>query len=147
MLNYVRLWRPTWSEVWNVGHKFGRGPPKDHFTKLGWDWLSSFRLEFCLKVSSTFLSIFSLAANLVGSRDHWTQFWKGPLKDHSTIVWFQLAQWCLRRRLKCEMLTDGRRTKSDGNTSHGLMARWAKKTKCYHKNTDSTITGSMYASS
>jgi hypothetical protein len=29
----------------------------------------------------------------------------------------------MRRRLKCEMLTDGRRTKSDGNSSHGLKAR------------------------
>jgi hypothetical protein len=27
-------------------------------------------------------------------------------KDHSTKVWLQLAQWFLRRRLKCEMLTD-----------------------------------------
>jgi hypothetical protein len=25
------------------------------------------------------------------------------------------------------MLTDGRRTKSDGNSSHGLKARWANK--------------------
>ena len=29
----------------------------------------------------------------------------------------------LRRRLKCEMLTDGRRMKSDGNSAHGLKAR------------------------
>jgi len=28
-----------------------------------------------------------LAAILVGSRDHRTQFWKGPSKDHSTNVW------------------------------------------------------------
>ena len=34
-----------------------------------------------------------------------------PPKDHSTKVWLQLAQWFLRRRLKCEMLTDGRWTK------------------------------------
>jgi hypothetical protein len=27
-----------------------------------------------------------------------------------TKVWLQLAQWFLRRRLKCEMLTDGRET-------------------------------------
>jgi hypothetical protein len=32
----------------------------------------------------------------------------------SVKVWLQLAQWFLRRRLKCEMLTDGRWTKSDG---------------------------------
>jgi hypothetical protein len=50
-------------------------------------------------------------------------FSRGAPKDHSTKVWLQLAQWFLRRRLKCEMLTDGRRTKSDGNSSHGLKAR------------------------
>ena len=44
------------------------------------------------------------------------QFWpfEGPSKDHSTKVWLQLAQWFLRRRLKCEMLTDGRQTTDDG---------------------------------
>jgi hypothetical protein len=47
--------------------------------------------------------------------------------DHSTKVWLQLVQWFLRRRLKCEMLTDRRWTKSDGNSSHGLKANWAKK--------------------
>jgi hypothetical protein len=31
-----RLWRPSWSEVWNAGHNFGRGQPKDHFSKV---WL------------------------------------------------------------------------------------------------------------
>jgi hypothetical protein len=31
---------------------------------------------------------------------------RGPSKDHSTKVWLQLAQWFLRRRLKCEMLTE-----------------------------------------
>jgi hypothetical protein len=43
-----------------------------------------------------------LAAILVGSRDHRTQFWKGPSKDHSTKVWLQLAQWFRRRRFLCE---------------------------------------------
>ena len=51
------------------------------------------------------------------------KFGRGPSMDHSTKVWLQLAQWFLRRRLKCEMLTDGRRTKSDDNSSHGLKAR------------------------
>jgi hypothetical protein len=38
------------------------------------------------------------------------KFGRGPSKDHSTKVWLQLAKWFLRRRLKWEMLTDGRRT-------------------------------------
>jgi hypothetical protein len=61
----------------------------------------------------------------VGITGH--NFQGGPPKDHSTKVWLQLAQWFMRRRLKCEMLMDGRRTKSNGNSSHGLKARWARK--------------------
>jgi hypothetical protein len=44
-------------------------------------------------------------------------FGREPPKDHSIKIWLQLAQWFLRRRLKCEMLTNGRRKKSDGNSS------------------------------
>ena len=39
---------------------------------------------------------------------------RGPSNDHSWAVWLQLTQWFLRRRLKCEMLIDGRRTTDDG---------------------------------
>ena len=53
----------------------------------------------------------------VGITGH--NFGRGPSKDYSTKVWLQLVQWFLRRRLKCEMLTDGRRTKSDDNSSPG----------------------------
>ena len=87
-----------------------------------------------LKFHPPLFSIFSLAAILVGNRDHGHNFQREPSKDHSTKVWLQLVQWFLRRRLKCEMLTDGRRTtddkrrtKSDDNSSPGLKARWAKK--------------------
>jgi hypothetical protein len=100
--------------------------PRIISAKFGWDWLSSFRGEDFFLIPSPLFSILSLVIILVGSRDHWTQFGRGPPKDHSTKVWLQLAQWFLRRRLKCEMLTSGRRTKSDGNSSHGLKARWAK---------------------
>jgi hypothetical protein len=41
-------------------------------------------------------------------------FKRGPTKDHSSKVWSKLAQWFLRRRLKCEKFTtdddDGRTT-------------------------------------
>jgi hypothetical protein len=59
-------------------------------------------LEFFF--SSPLFSIFSLVAILVGSRITGHNFEGGPPKDHSTKVWLQLAQWFLRRRLKCEML-------------------------------------------
>jgi hypothetical protein len=41
-----------------------------------------------LKISSPFFSIFSLAAILVGSRDHRTQFWKGATQGpfHQSLV-------------------------------------------------------------
>ena len=39
---------------------------------------------------------------MVGSRDHRTQFGRGPSKDYSTKVWLQLAQWFLRRRFLWE---------------------------------------------
>jgi hypothetical protein len=32
-------------------------------------------------------------------------FGRGPSKDHSTKVWSKLAQWFLRKRLKCEKFT------------------------------------------
>jgi hypothetical protein len=37
-------------------------------------------------------------------------FERGPSKDHSTKVWFKLAQWLQRSWLKCENLTDDGRT-------------------------------------
>jgi hypothetical protein len=52
----IFTWRPSWLEVGITGHNFGRGPSKDHSTK----------------------------------------------------VWFKLAQWLQRSWLKCEKLTDGR---------------------------------------
>jgi hypothetical protein len=39
----------------------------------------------------------------VGTTGH--SFGRAPSKDHSTKVWLQLAQWFLRRRIKCEKLT------------------------------------------
>ena len=77
--------------------------PKIISAKCGWYWLSSFRGEhfFLINFIPPF-SIFSLAAMLVESRDHRTQFGSGLSKNHSTKVWLQLAQWFLKRRLLCE---------------------------------------------
>jgi hypothetical protein len=38
--------------------------------------------------------------------------------EHSCHVWSHLLQWFSRRRLKCLRTDDGRRTPSDGNSSH-----------------------------
>ena len=54
--------------------------------------MSSFWLllkqQWTIKISSPLFSIFSLAAILVGSRDHRTQFWKGAIQGpfHQSLV-------------------------------------------------------------
>ena len=62
--------------------------PRIISAKFGWDWLCSFRGEDFFLISSPFFSIFSLAAILVGSRDHRTQFWKGAIQGsfHKSLV-------------------------------------------------------------
>jgi hypothetical protein len=45
------------------------------------------------------------------------------LIDAFCQVWFHLVQLFQRSRLKYEKLTDGRRTPSDGNTSHDPLGQ------------------------
>ena len=47
-------------------------------------------------------------------------FERDPPRDHPCQVWFNLVQRFLRRRFKCEKLTDGRRTLTHDKSSHGL---------------------------
>jgi hypothetical protein len=36
-ISYLQpIWTPQPLEIWNARHTFGRGPPKDHFSKV---WL------------------------------------------------------------------------------------------------------------
>ena len=63
------------------------------------------------------ISIFSNGGHL-----GWRAWLLDIPKDDSGQVCFKLAQWFQRRRF-LKKLTDGRRTPSDGNSSH----RWAKK--------------------
>ena len=62
--------------------------PRIISAKFGWDWLNSFRGEDFFQISSPLFSIFSLAAILVGSRDHRTHFWKGAIQGsfHQSFV-------------------------------------------------------------
>ena len=62
-------------------------------------------------------SIFSLVAILVGSQDHRTQFWKGATQGSFQQSFVEIGSVVSEEKIK--MLTDGRRTKSDGNSSHG----------------------------
>jgi len=45
---------------------------------------------------------------------------RGPSNEHFRQVWFKSVQWFQRRKLKCEKLTDGRRTTSHDKSSPGL---------------------------
>ena len=68
-------------------------------------------------------------------------FERRPSKDHPSKV--KLAQWFLRKILKCEKLTtddDGRRTKPDGKSSHGLWPGEPKMTElALNKNRSLTV--------
>ena len=62
--------------------------PRIISAKFGWDWLNSFRGEDFFLISSPLFSISSLAAILVGNRDHRTQVWKGAIQGlfHQSLV-------------------------------------------------------------
>jgi hypothetical protein len=52
-------------------------------------------------------------------------FERGPSKDHSNKVWSKLAQWFLRRRLKCERFTtddDGRNLMAKAHMAFGQVS-------------------------
>jgi hypothetical protein len=117
-------------EVWNARHMLEEDLSRIISAKFGWDWLRtfSFRGEDFFQISSPLFLFLAWRPSWLEVGITGQNFGRGPSKDHSTKVWLQLVQWFLRRRLKCEMLTDDRRrTKSDDNSSHGLKARWAKK--------------------
>ena len=78
------------------------------------------------------ISIFSNGGHLGWRAWLSDTFERGPSKDYSRKVWSKLAQWFLRRRLKCEQLTtddDDGRTKPDDKSSHGLWPGELKRTK------------------
>ena len=90
--------------------------------KFGSIWPSSFREEF-FNISQSETRI-ALAAIFVGGMGRNEEIYRGPYIDAFCQVWFHLVQLFQRSRLKYEKLTDGRRTPSDGNTSH--MTLWVR---------------------
>ena len=72
--------------------------PRIISVKFGRDWLSSFRGEDFLKISSPFFLFLAW----------WPSWLEVGITEHnfgrvySTKVWLQLAQWFLRRRFLCE---------------------------------------------
>ena len=58
---------------------------------------------------------------LLMDRDEISNLYKGPSIGVSYQVSVHLAKWFHSRRLKCEKLTDGRRTLSDGKSSQNVI--------------------------
>ena len=54
---------------------------------------------------------------------------RGPSNEHLWQVWLESVQRFQRRRVKCEKLTDGRRTLTHDKSSHGL---WPGELKVQH---------------
>ena len=88
-------WWPSWLEVGMTGHNFGRGPSKDHSTKVWlqlaqWFLRRRFLWEFpkgsYVKLSS------AVAAILVGGLKCRTQIWKGSTQGSFQQIWLRLAQ-------------------------------------------------------
>ena len=73
-----------------------------------------------IKMSSPFFLFLAWRPSWLVAGINGHNFGRGPSKDHSTKVWYKLAPWFLRRRLKCEKFTtdddddDERRTKPGG---------------------------------
>ena len=86
--------------------------------------------QWTIKIVSRLFSIFSLAAILVGIRDHRTQFWKGAIQGSfqqglveigSVVSEEKIKMWKAndRRRRQTTTTDHGRRTTPDGKNSHG----------------------------
>jgi hypothetical protein len=60
---------------------------------------------------------------LLAEWDEMKKLYRGPYIDAFCQVWFNLVQLFQRSRLKYEKLMDGRRTPSDGNTSHDPLGQ------------------------
>jgi hypothetical protein len=60
---------------------------------------------------------------LLAEWDEMKKLYRGPYIDALCQVWFHLVKLFQRSRLKYEKLTDGRRTPSDGNTSHDPLGQ------------------------
>jgi hypothetical protein len=76
-------WRPSWLEVGNTGHNFGRGPSKDHSTKVWlqlaqWFLRRRFLCEF--PIWSYVKRSSAVGAILVKGPNRRTHFWKRTIQ-------------------------------------------------------------------
>jgi hypothetical protein len=88
-------WRPSWLEVGITGHNFGRGPSKDHSTKvllqLAQWFLRRFLCEFPLR---SYVKLnWAVGAILVEGPNRRTHFGREPSNDYFINILFLLSKW------------------------------------------------------
>ena len=92
--------------------------------KFGSIWPSSFRGEDFFNISNPIRNKnCPWRPYLLAEWGEMKKLYRGPYIDAFCQVWFHLVQLFQRSRLKYEKLTDGRRTPSDGNTSHDPLGQ------------------------
>ena len=116
-ISYLELWWPFCSAERTYLCNFGRG----HYEEQFYEFILNLGQWFRRSSLKDFLSG-ALAALLFSGAELLTQFWKRSSWGHSCEGIWNLDQWFRRRcRLKKKFthgrMTDGRRTKSDYNTS------------------------------
>ena len=94
--------------------KLCKGPPTDASCKVWFHLAMWFQRRRFLKYQPIRPKNCPWRPCLSSDRDETRKLYRGPPVDASCQVWFHLAQWFQRRRLKCEKLTTtGRRTTDD----------------------------------
>jgi hypothetical protein len=76
-------WWPSWLEVGITGHNFGRGPSKDHSTKVVLQlaqWFLRRRFLCELPIGSYVKLGSAVGATLVEGPNRWTHFWKRTIQ-------------------------------------------------------------------
>ena len=91
--------------------------------KFGSIWPSSFRGGDFFNISQSEKKNCPWRPYLLAEWNEMKKLYRGPYIDAFCQVWFNLVQLFQRSRLKYEKLTDGRRTPSDGNTSHDPLGQ------------------------
>ena len=125
-------WRPYFSSDRNEMRKLCKGPSIDASCIVWFHLAKWFQRRRFLKIRPIRNKNCPWRPYLLSDRDEMRKLYKGPYIDASCQVWFHLAQWFQRRRLKCEKLTttdDGwRRTDTSWwqKLTLTLWVRWAK---------------------
>ena len=115
-------WRPYLQSDRDEMRKLCKGTAIDASCIVWFHLVKQFQRRF-LKIRPIRIKNCPWRPCLSSDRDEIRKLYKGPYINASCQVWFHLAQWVQRRRLKCEKFTtdgrtDVRRTLSDSKSSH-----------------------------